>query len=130
MYTKTARQILRITFCYNLILLIFEAYHKHGKVRGETPVFREEVIPMGEDLFEIVADSVIVEVTDPKSGKVYRRELPIDYYENANFLRLRAENMDGSLSQLVFYTPRGIERVKDITGKGPDHDRCGGHGHE
>ena len=85
---------------------------------------------MGEDLFEIVADSVIVEVTDPKSGKVYRRELPIDYYENANFLRLRAENMDGSLSQLVFYTPRGIERVKDITGKGPDHDRCGGHGHE
>jgi hypothetical protein len=35
--------------------------------------------------------------------------------------------MDGSLAQLVFYTPRGIERVKDITGKGPDHDRCGGH---
>ena len=69
MYTKTARQILRITFCYNLILLIFEAYHKHGKVRGETPVFREEVIPMGEDLFEIVADSVIVEVTDPLISK-------------------------------------------------------------
>ena len=85
---------------------------------------------MGEELFEIVADSVVVEVTDPRTGKVYRRELPIDYYENANFLRLRGENMDGSLSQLVFYTPRGIERVKDITGKGPDHDRCGGHGHE
>ena len=47
-----------------------------------------------------------------------------------NFLRLRGENMDGSLAQLVFYTPRGIERVKDITGKGPDHDRCGGHGHK
>ena len=42
---------------------------------------------------------------------------------------LRGENMDGSLSQLVFYTPRGIERVKDITGKGPDHDRCGTHEH-
>ena len=26
-------------------------------------------------------------------------------------------------------TARGIERVKDLTGKGPDHDRCGGHGH-
>ena len=84
---------------------------------------------MEEELFELAADSVIVEVTDPKTGKVYRRELPIDYYENANFLRLRAENMDGSLSQLVFYTPRGIERVKDITGKGPDHDRCGTHEH-
>ena len=85
---------------------------------------------MGEELFEIMADTVVVEVTDPRTCKVYRRELPIDYYENANFLRLRGENMDGSLSQLVFYTPRGIERVKDITGKGPDHDRCGGHGHE
>ena len=83
-----------------------------------------------DEVFELMADSVIVEITDRQSGEVYRRELPIDYYENANFLRLRGENMDGSLSQLVFYTPRGIERVKDITGKGPDHDRCGGHGHE
>ena len=84
---------------------------------------------MGEELFEIVAHAVTVEVRDEKTGEVYRRELPIDYYENANFLRLSGENLDGSLSQLVFYTPRGIERVKDITGKGPDHDRCGGHSH-
>ena len=84
---------------------------------------------MGEELFEIAAHEVTVEVRDEKTGAVYRRELPIDYYENANFLRLSGENLDGSLSQLVFYTPRGIERVKDITGKGPDHDRCGGHSH-
>ncbi len=84
---------------------------------------------MGEELFEITAHEVTVEVRDEKTGEVYRRELPIDYYENANFLRLSGENLDGSLSQLVFYTPRGIERVKDITGKGPDHDRCGGHSH-
>ena len=84
---------------------------------------------MNDELFEIVAHEVTVEIRDENTGEVYRRELPIDYYENANFLRLRAENMDGSLAQLVFYTPRGIERVKDITGKGPDHDRCGGHGH-
>ena len=85
---------------------------------------------MGEELFEIVAHEVTVEVRDEKTGEVFRRELPIDYFENANFLRLSGENLDGSLSQLVFYTPRGIERVKDITGKGPDHDRCGGRGHE
>jgi hypothetical protein len=84
---------------------------------------------MGEELFEIVAHKVTVEVRDESTGQVYRRELPIDYFENANFLRLSGENLDGSLSQLVFYTPRGIERVKDITGKGPDHDRCGGHSH-
>jgi len=66
-------------------------------------------------------------MTDENTGEVFRRELPIDYFENANFLRLSGENLDGSLSQLVFYTPRGIERVKDVSGKGPDHDRCGGH---
>ncbi len=84
---------------------------------------------MDEELFELIADTVTVEVKDPKTGKVYRRELPIDYYENANFLKLSGENLDGSLSQLVFYTGRGIERIKDLTGKGPDHDRCGGHSH-
>ena len=87
------------------------------------------MIPMGEEVFEIVAHEVTVEVRDEKTGEVYRRELPIDYFENANFLRLSGENLDGSLSQLVCYTPRGIERVKDITGRGPDHDRCGGHSH-
>ena len=84
---------------------------------------------MDEELFELTASEVTVEIRDADTGKIYRRELPIDYYENANFLRLHGENMDGSLSQLVFYTPRGIERVKDITGKGPDHDRCGTHEH-
>ena len=81
-------------------------------------------------MFEIIAHEVTVEVRDEKTGEIIRRELPIDYYENANFLKLSGENMDGSVSQLVFLSARGIERVKDITGKGPDHDRCGTHGHE
>ncbi len=84
---------------------------------------------MDKDLFEIVADEITVEVKDKNTGEIFRRDLPIDYFENANFLRLSGENLDGSVSQLVFFTPRGIERVKDITGKGPDHDRCGGHEH-
>ncbi len=83
-----------------------------------------------EELFEIIASSITVEVTDEATGKVFRRELPIDYYENANFLRLSGENLDGSLSQLVFYTARGIQRVKDLTGKGADHDPKGHHHHE
>ena len=82
-----------------------------------------------DEVFELMADSVIVEITDRQSGEVYRRELPIDYYENANFLRLRGENMDGSVSQLVFLSARGIERMKDLTGKGPDHETCGGLSH-
>ena len=59
--------------------------------------------------------------------KVYRRTLPIDYYENANGLVLRGENLDGSVSQLVFYSARGMQRMQDFTGKGPDEDPCGSH---
>lgn len=81
-----------------------------------------------DDYFEITASTVTVEVTDEKTGEVFRRELPIDYYENANLLRLSGENMDGSLSQLIFYSARGLERLRDLTGKGADHDPCGGHG--
>lgn len=80
-----------------------------------------------KELFEISASTVTVEITDEATGEVFRRELPIDYYENANFLRLSGENLDGSVSQLVFYSSRGIERIKDLTGKGPDKDPCGGH---
>ena len=82
---------------------------------------------MDNELFEITADTVTVEVKDAATGTVYRRELPIDYYENANFLRLSGENFDGSVSQLVFLSARGIERFQDITGKGADHDSCGDH---
>ena len=80
-----------------------------------------------QELFEITARSVIVEVRDEKTGEVFRRELPIDFYENANLLRLSGENLDGSTSQLVFYSARGLERIRDLTGKGYDHDPCGGH---
>lgn len=82
---------------------------------------------MEESVFEISAKAVTVEVVDEKTGKVYRRELPIDYYETANCLRLQGENLDGSLSQLVFYTARGMERLQDLTGHGADEDGCGTH---
>lgn len=83
---------------------------------------------MDEKLFEISASTVVVEVRDERTGQLYRRELPIDFYENANLLRLSGENLDGSTSQLVFYSARGLERLRDLTGQGFDHDPCGGHG--
>ena len=82
---------------------------------------------MDESCFEISAKQVTIEVTDEATGRVFRRELPIDFYENANFLRLQGENLDGSVSQLVFYSARGVQRLKDLTGRGADHDNCGTH---
>ena len=82
---------------------------------------------MDESCCEISAKQVTIEVKDEATGRVFRRELPIDFYENANFLRLQGENLDGSVSQLVFYSTRGLQRLKDLTGRGADHDNCGTH---
>lgn len=82
---------------------------------------------MDERFYEITAKTITIEVKDEKTGQVFRRELPIDYYENANCLRLQGENLDGSVSQLVFYSARGMDKLKDLTGRGADHDSCGNH---
>ena len=84
---------------------------------------------MEEKVFAISAKDVTIEVVDDATGKTFRRTLAIDYYETANGLGLRGEKLDGSVSQLVFYTPRGMQRMQVLTGKGPDEDPCGGHSH-
>ena len=80
-----------------------------------------------DKIFEITAKEVTIQVKDERTGEQYSRTLPIDYYENANVLKLGGENLDGSSSSIVFYSVRGMERLKDLTGKGVDHDPCGTH---
>lgn len=76
---------------------------------------------------EITASMVTVEVTDEKTGIKYRRELPMDYHETANCLRLKGEGLNGAPAELVFYSNRGVDRLKNLIGKGPDEDSCGSH---
>lgn len=80
-----------------------------------------------DKIFEITAKEVTIQVKDERTGEQYSRTLPIDYYENANVLKLSGENLDGSISSIVFYSVRGMEKLKDLTGKGADHDPCGTH---
>ena len=80
-----------------------------------------------DKIFEITAKEGTIQVKDERTGEQYSRTLPIDYYENANVLKLSGENLDGSSSSIVFYSVRGMERLKDLTGKGVDHDPCGTH---
>ena len=80
-----------------------------------------------DKIFEITAKEVTIQVKDERTGEQYSRTLPIDYYENANVLKLSGENLDGSSSSIGFYSVRGMERLKDLTGKGVDHDPCGTH---
>ena len=83
-----------------------------------------------DKIFEITAKEVTIQVKDERTGEQYSRTLPIDYYENANVLKLSGENLDGSSSSIVFYSVRGMEKLKDLTGKGADHDPCGTHNSE
>ena len=80
-----------------------------------------------DKIFEITAKEVTIQVKDERTGEQYSRTLPIDYYENANVLKHSGENLDGSSSSIVFYSVRGMEKLKDLTGKGVDHDPCGTH---
>ena len=78
-----------------------------------------------DKIFEITAKEVTIQVKDERTGVEYSRTLPMDYYENV--LKLSGENLDGSSSSIVFYSVRGMEKLKDLTGKGVDHDPCGTH---
>ncbi len=79
------------------------------------------------ELNEIHASMVTLEVTDEATGETFRRELPIDFYETANFLRLKGEDLNGNPSELVFVSDTGMRRLKDLTGHGADSDPCGTH---
>lgn len=80
-----------------------------------------------DQVFEITAHEVTIEVRDEKTGQLFTRTLPIDFYENANVLKLSGENLDGSVSTIAFYSAKGVDRLKDLTGLGPDIDPCGSH---
>ncbi|MGE1062534.1 hypothetical protein NXG27_07895 [Megasphaera paucivorans] len=73
---------------------------------------------------EISSSSVKLEIKDTKTGKIFIRELPIDYYENSYCLRLKGEGLDGKPVEMIFYSKEGVDKLKDLTGSGPDKDNC------
>ena len=72
-----------------------------------------------DKIFEITAKEVTIQVKDERTGVEYSRTLPMDYYENANVLKLSGENLDGSSSSIVFYSARGIKTQRS------DRQGCG-----
>ena len=57
------------------------------------------------ELKEIHAKQVTVEVRDEATGEVFRRTLPMEYYETANFLRLSGEDRKRSGQRSLWYPP-------------------------
>jgi len=80
-----------------------------------------------QELYQIIADHVVVEVTDSCTGQVFRRTFPIDYLETSAVVRLKGENLHGEPSEIVFFTSFGKKKMEDLTGNGIDYDPCGTH---
>ncbi len=76
---------------------------------------------------EISAEEVVIEITDAKTGRLFRRHLPLDYYENDNGIRLSGENIDGAPSHIIFLSEKAVGKITDLTGLGPNMPRCDGH---
>lgn len=76
---------------------------------------------------QVEADTVIVEVTDKSTGKLFRRKLPLQYLENCNGIILSGETIDGKPSQIHFLSAAAMVRINELTGKGPDRPKCKEH---
>ncbi len=78
-----------------------------------------------QNIEKIKAQSVIVEVSDQETGKLFRRNLPLNYLETDNGIILSGETSDGNPSDIVFLSDTALEKINDLTGNGPDSPRCG-----
>lgn len=74
----------------------------------------------GRDPCVIQADSVVVEVTDSKTGRVFRRSVPLAYSESENGLFLTGEDLSGNAATIVFLSDAAAGKLRDLTGKGAD----------
>lgn len=72
----------------------------------------------------IHASSVTLTVCDDTTGNLYRRNLPIEFQESDNALRLIGETLEGTPTEIVLLSQTALERIRDLTGAGPDSPRC------
>lgn len=77
-----------------------------------------------DDIDKIEADTITIEVIDQNTGKTFRRNLPIQYIETANGIRLLGETIDGTPSQIVFYSESAMTKINELLGNGPNNPRC------
>ena len=77
-----------------------------------------------QNLTQIHASQVTIEITDAQSGNQFTRILPMEYYENANGIRLIGENLNGQPVEMVFLSEQGMFKMKDLSGHGADHSQC------
>jgi hypothetical protein len=92
-----------------------------------------ENIPEEQGLNSIHATVVTLEVVDSKTGRIFKRTLPLEYLENSNGILLKGEDISGRPSQISFLSEFALQKTLDIIGRGsdsPHHSHDGeGNGH-
>ena len=77
-----------------------------------------------QNVTQIHANQVAIEITDLQSGNQFTRILPMEYFENANGIRLIGEDLNGQTVEMVFLSEQGMFKMKDLSGHRADHSQC------
>ncbi|EGO65638.1 hypothetical protein [Acetonema longum] len=86
----------------------------------------QEIGVMERSFEKIEADSIVAEIMDKATGKIFRRTLPVKYLETDNGVILSGETVAGHPSEIAFYSEAALAKIHDLLGKGPDSPRCAG----
>lgn len=117
---------------------------RHLTTYGELHELRQELIEQINHWFEqqlsanwqlppvdhITASSVVLEVIDDESGRIFRRKLPLDFHENDNGIRLGGETINGQSTEIAFLSAKALGKMHDLTGLGADSSHCDHHEHD
>lgn len=80
---------------------------------------------LAEPAAEIMAEEVVVEVVDKATGQMFRRILPLQYYESGHGVVLSGEALNGGPCQIAFFSDAALAKMPGLFGRGPDGPRCG-----
>ena len=72
----------------------------------------------------ISASEIDVVITDSKSGRSFRRSLPLDYFETDNGITISGEDSSGQPANIVLLSGTAIDKIRDLSGLGLDKPRC------
>lgn len=73
---------------------------------------------------QIEADLITAEIVDSNTGKLYRRQLPVKYFETGNGVVLSGETIEGNISEITFFSEAALGKLSALFGKGPDSPQC------
>lgn len=98
--------------------------HLHQQLLSSVNNRMETLYPEQEDVDQITTHNIVLQIQDEITGRLYTRQLPLDYHENSNGLTLEGEDSSGQPAQIVFLSDTAVNKMKDVTGQGQDKPRC------